>query len=63
MDRPVRLIVIALFLLLAGVILPFVMVLELVRPTLVLSFVSYGCSTSGLVMGFVGIAQYLRTQK
>ena len=58
MDRPVKLIVIAFSLLLAGVILPWLMVLEMVRPTLFLNFLSYVCSTGGLITGFIGIAQY-----
>ena len=63
MDRPVRLIVAAFFLLLTGVILPFLMVLGLVESTLLLNFLSYGCSTGGLVVGFVGIAQYMGGRK
>ena len=63
MNDPFKLIIAAVGLLIMGVVLPFVMVLELVEPTLFLSFVSYGCSTSGLIMGFIGIATYVRRQQ
>lgn len=63
MRNPLRLIVAALVLLLVGVVLPFLMVLGLVESTLLLNFLAYGSSTTGLILGFVGIAQYRRGQK
>jgi len=63
MDGPVKLIIIATVLLILGVVLPFLMVLELVTPTLFLNFLSYGCSTCGLIVGFIGIGQYIRVRK
>ena len=63
MDRPVRLIVAAFFLLLTGVILPFLMVLGLVESTLLLNFLAYGSSTTGLILGFIGVAQYTRGRR
>ena len=58
MESSVRWIIVGFLLLLAGVVLPFVMVLRLVQPTLLLNFISYACSTAGLIVGFVGIARY-----
>ena len=63
MEKPLKLIIAGFVLLLAGAILPFVMVIRLVEPTLFLSFTSYASSTTGLVLGFIGIAQYTGTRK
>ena len=63
MQNPLRLIIAALVLLLLGVLLPTLMVLQLVESTLLLNFLSYGSSTAGLVLGFVGIAQYTRRRE
>ncbi len=52
---PVQLILIGLVLLLVGFLLPFVMVLRLVEPTLLLGFVSYLASFMGLVIGLYGV--------
>jgi len=63
MENPLRLIIVAIVLLLIGVILPFLMVMELLESTLFLNFISYGCSTAGFITGFIGIAQYVRAGK
>jgi len=63
MQNPLRLIIAALVLLLLGVLLPTLMVLQLVESTLLLNFLSYGSSTVGLILGFVGIAQYMRRRE
>ena len=52
---PVQLILVGLVLLLIGFLLPFVMVLRLVEPTLPLGFVSYLASFMGLVIGLYGV--------
>jgi len=58
-----KLIIVGFVLLLVGVVLPFLMVLGLVESTLLLNFLAYGSSTTGLILGFVGIAQYRGGQK
>ena len=63
MDNPVRLIIVGFVLLLVGVVLPFLMVLRLLESTLPLNFISYGSSTAGLIVGFMGIARYRRTDR
>ena len=57
---PWKLIAIGLVLVIIGVIGPVLMVLELVETTYWLSFVSYGASTCGLIIGMVGSAFYAR---
>jgi len=63
MLSPVRLILMALALLLIGVALPFLMVMEQIDSTIALNFLSQVCSISGLIIGFIGIAQYVGSQR
>lgn len=57
LDRPERLIAIAVILLLFGCIAPFLMVIQVVQSTFVLNFLAYGSSVAGLFIGIIGIAQ------
>ena len=64
LDRPERLLAIAIFLLLFGCVMPFLMVTQVVESTFVLNFLSFGASVSGLLIGIIGIAmQRLKTKK
>ena len=56
---PVRLIIFAFLLMLVGIILPFLMVIKVIEPTFFLSFLSYGSSLAGMVLGIVGVAFYV----
>lgn len=57
-ERPERLLTIAVFLLLFGCIMPFLMVTQAVPSTFLLNFLSFAASVSGLFLGIIGIAQY-----
>jgi len=57
---PVRLILLGFALLLLGVILPFLMVLQILESTLLLNFLAYMASLFGLLCGLVGIVLYNR---
>jgi hypothetical protein len=59
MMSPTKLILAALALLLIGVALPFLMVLEVLTSTLPLNFIAAASSTTGFVLGIVGLAQYV----
>jgi hypothetical protein len=50
-------------LVLTGFVLPFLMVVRVVPPNLILSFVSYGASVIGLFLGLIGAAMYVRTYR
>ncbi len=64
LDRPDRLLVISVFLLLFGCIMPFLMVTQAVESTFLLNFLSFAASISGLFLGVIGIAtQRLKTRK
>ncbi len=60
---PLQLILIGLGLLVVGLILPFLMVLRVLEPTLLLNFLAYFASLIGLVLGLVGIVTYSRLQR
>lgn len=48
-------------LLLVGVLLPLLMVLRLLESTFPLNFLAFVSSLGGLIIGFSGIVQYIRT--
>ena len=60
MDRrPRNFIIIAFFMLLAGAVLPFLMVIGVLESTFLLNFVVYIVSVVGLFLGVIGIAMYV----
>jgi hypothetical protein len=48
---------------LLGVVLPFLMVLKMIQATFFLSFLSFGFSVSGLLLGIVGAASYVKISR
>jgi membrane associated rhomboid family serine protease len=63
MEHPGRLIGIGLGLLLVGAVLPFMMVINLVKSTLPLNLVAVLASVGGITMGLLGMTLYRRTRK
>lgn len=63
LEHPKRLIVVGFFLVLFGFVAPFLMVLDIVKTTFWLNFLSYGASISGLLLGVIGSAYYVRLSK
>ena len=57
---PRVIILIGFVLVLAGFVLPFLMVMRAIPPNLILSFFSYGASIAGVLLGLVGAAQWTR---
>ena len=55
--------VLAIVLLLFGCTMPFLIVLDIVKPTMLLLFVTYGASVLGLFLGLAGIAGARIVQK
>jgi hypothetical protein len=60
---PANLMVLGFILLAIGFILPFVMVLRIVEPTMPLNFIAYFASFIGLVIGLVGIVTHVQSRK
>lgn len=50
-------------LVLFGAVMPWLMVLQIVRSTFWLNFLSYAASVSGLFLGIAGVAFYVRRHK
>lgn len=60
---PGRFIIAAFFLLLAGAVLPFLMMIGVIESTFFLNFFSYTASAAGLFIGILGIAMYVGKTK
>ena len=57
---PSQMIILGAFLLLMGVVIPFLMVTQVIEPTFTLSFLSHGASVLGMILGFWGIINHPR---
>ena len=55
MHSSTRYLIIATILLLCGAAFPFLMVMRVIQPSLWLSFLSYGSSVIGLMLGMYGV--------
>jgi hypothetical protein len=58
-PRPWLIIGLGFVLVLAGFVLPFLMVLRVIPPSFALSFFSYAASTAGLFLGLIGVAMQM----
>ena len=47
----------------AGVLIPLLMVIHILESTFLLDFGSYAISTAGLYLGIIGVAEYVRLNK
>ncbi len=62
-KNPVIWIVVGFLLVLAGFVLPWLMVLHLVESTMFLNFFSFTATVGGLFLGMTGAAWYVKFQK
>jgi len=60
--NPRKLIFIAFLMVLMGAVLPFLMVIGVLKASLLMSFISYAVSVGGLFLGIVGAAKTVREQ-
>jgi hypothetical protein len=60
---PKTLLVIGVFLMLAGAGLPFLMVIHVLESTFFLNFFSFGAQVSGLFLGMIGSVMYIRVKR
>lgn len=63
MKNPRLLLAFGVTLMLLGVILPFLMVIQLLESTFFLNFFSWGASVMGLALGTIGFALYSKTRR
>jgi hypothetical protein len=54
--EPKNLIYVGLFLILLGIVLPLLMIMRYITPTLFIEFLSYTVSVLGLMLGVIGMA-------
>lgn len=57
---PWGLIVIGFIFVLAGVVLPFLMVIKLIPSTFFMNFFAYGISLVGLMLSIIGVSTFFR---
>ena len=63
MKNPRTLLIIGFFLILAGVVLPFLMVLHILESTFFLNFFAFAAQVAGMFLGFIGSVMYIRVNK
>ena len=63
MNNPRLLLSLGVFLMLLGIILPFLMVMRVIESMFFLNFFSWGASVSGLFLGFIGVATWSKMRK
>ncbi len=63
MKNPRFLLSFGLILMLGGILLPFLMTIQILESTFFLNFLSWGISTLGLALGMVGFAWMNRGNK
>jgi hypothetical protein len=63
MKSPRLLLVLGLFLMLLGIVLPFLTVIKVLESTFLLNFFSWGASVTGLAFGTIGFAMYSRGKR
>jgi hypothetical protein len=56
-------ILIGFVLVVLGAVLPFLMVMQIIKSTFFLNFFSYGATVSGLFLGLIGATQYVREHR
>jgi hypothetical protein len=63
MKSPRFLLSLGLVMMLLGILLPFLMVIQVLESTFFLNFFSWGLSVAGLAFGTIGFAMYSRGRK
>jgi hypothetical protein len=61
--QPIHLILIGIVLMIVGWVFPFLMVLRVLVSSYALNFLSYTAQISGLFLGIIGVAMYVRLKK
>lgn len=62
-TNPRLLLSLGLLLMLLGILLPFLMVIQVMESTFFLNFFSWGASVAGLALGTVGFALYAKVNR
>jgi hypothetical protein len=62
-PSPKTILIIGVFLMLAGVVFPFLMVIHVLESTFFLNFFSFGAQVAGLFLGFIGSVMFIRVKR
>ena len=62
-NSPRFLLGLGVFLMLLGIILPFLMLIQVLESTFFLNFLAWGASVAGLAFGTIGFAMYSKGSK
>jgi hypothetical protein len=62
-SSPLKIILIGFALVVLGAVLPFLMVIHILKSTFFLNFFSYTASLVGLILGIIGSALYVKLKK
>ena len=63
MNSPRFLLGLGLFLMVMGIVLPFLIVIRVLESTFFLNFFSWAASVAGLSLGMIGFAMYSRNRR
>ena len=63
MNSPRLLLALGLFLMILGIVIPFLIVIRVMESTFFLNFFSWGASVAGLFLGIIGVATWVRKRK
>jgi hypothetical protein len=63
MNSPRFLLGLGMILMLLGIVLPFLMVIQVLQSTFFLNFFSWGASVAGLAFGTIGFAMYSKGRR
>lgn len=61
--QPWKMILVGGGMMLVSVILPFLMVMQILRSTFFLNFLAYGLSVAGILIGFIGMVSYVKIKR
>lgn len=62
-DDPRLYMILGGVLLVAGAVVPFLMVLQVLTSSFVLNFLSFGASVAGFALGLLGVFSYIRLHR
>lgn len=63
LNSPRFLLGLGLFLMILGIVLPFLIVIKVLESTFFLNFFSWGASVAGLSLGMIGFTMYSRNRR
>jgi membrane protein implicated in regulation of membrane protease activity len=61
--QPWKMIVVGASMMLVSMVLPWLMVLQILRSTFFLNFLAYGLSVAGMLIGFIGMVSMVKIRR